>query len=59
MFLFCPFDRKAAVAARLCELGGEVLPIALVPDGVQSWAWRDPPTTALPWEALLATAASS
>jgi len=39
MFLFCPFDRKPAVTDRMHELGGEILPMAFVPEGMQSWSW--------------------
>jgi D-glycero-alpha-D-manno-heptose-7-phosphate kinase len=39
MFLCCPFDRKPAVAKRLTELGGNVLPITFEPNGMQSWSW--------------------
>lgn len=42
MFLFCPFDRKQAVARRLTQLGAEVLPIAFHGDGMQSWTWQEP-----------------
>ena len=41
MFLYCPFDRKPAVAKRLTELGAEVLPVAFEANGMQSWAWPD------------------
>jgi D-glycero-alpha-D-manno-heptose-7-phosphate kinase len=41
MFLYCPFDRKAAVTKRLVELGGDVIPMAFEPDGMQSWSWAD------------------
>ena len=39
MFLFCPFDRKPAVTDRMHELGGEILPMAFVPEGMQAWSW--------------------
>jgi D-glycero-alpha-D-manno-heptose-7-phosphate kinase len=39
MFLYCPFDRKPAVAKRLVELGGEVMPVAFQAQGMESWAW--------------------
>jgi D-glycero-alpha-D-manno-heptose-7-phosphate kinase len=52
MFLFCPFDRKPAVTDRMRELGGEILPMAFVPEGMQSWSWaeraRIPSTPATP-----------
>jgi D-glycero-alpha-D-manno-heptose-7-phosphate kinase len=41
MFLYCPFDRKAAVTKRLVELGGNVIPMSFEPEGMQSWAWAD------------------
>jgi D-glycero-alpha-D-manno-heptose-7-phosphate kinase len=41
MFLFCPFDRKTAVSHRLVEMGGEILPIAFEPLGMESWSWPD------------------
>jgi D-glycero-alpha-D-manno-heptose-7-phosphate kinase len=39
MFLYCPFDRKPDVAKRLTELGGEVVPMSFVRQGMESWAW--------------------
>jgi D-glycero-alpha-D-manno-heptose-7-phosphate kinase len=41
MFLFCPFDRKQAVAKRLSELGANVLPIAFHHEGMESWTWPE------------------
>ena len=39
MFLYCPFDCRPAVTERLRQLGGEALPMAFVPDGMQAWSW--------------------
>jgi D-glycero-alpha-D-manno-heptose-7-phosphate kinase len=39
MFLYCPFDRKPAVAKRLTEMGGEVMPVHFEGQGMVSWAW--------------------
>lgn len=39
MFLACPFDCRPAVAERLRRLGGEIVPMAFVPDGMQAWSW--------------------
>ena len=39
MFLYCPFDCRPAVSERLRQLGGEALPMAFVPDGMQAWSW--------------------
>lgn len=41
MFIFCPFDRKPAVSERLLQLGAEILPMAFVKDGMQSWSWAE------------------
>jgi D-glycero-alpha-D-manno-heptose-7-phosphate kinase len=41
MFLFCPFDRKPAVSDRMRQLGGEILPMAFVKEGMQSWSWAE------------------
>jgi len=41
MFLYCPFDRKPAVTDRMREIGAEILPMAFVPEGMQSWSWAD------------------
>ena len=39
MFLYCPFDCRPAVAERLRALGGEILPMAFAPEGMQAWSW--------------------
>ena len=39
MFLYCPFDRKPAVAKRLVQMKGEVSPVRFEPDGVRAWTW--------------------
>jgi D-glycero-alpha-D-manno-heptose-7-phosphate kinase len=41
MFLYCPFDRKPAVSERMRQLGGEVLPMAFVTEGMQAWSWAE------------------
>jgi D-glycero-alpha-D-manno-heptose-7-phosphate kinase len=48
MFLYCPFDRKPAVSARIRAMGGEVVPMAFEPDGVQAWTAQDQPATFSP-----------
>jgi len=40
MFLYCPFDRKTAIAERLTQLGAEVSTISFEFDGMRSWTWR-------------------
>jgi len=42
MFLYCPFDRKPAVAERLIQMGGQVSSIAFELEGMKSWAWNMP-----------------
>jgi D-glycero-alpha-D-manno-heptose-7-phosphate kinase len=39
MFLYCPFDRKPAISARLVELGAELVPMAFEPEGLHCWSW--------------------
>jgi D-glycero-alpha-D-manno-heptose-7-phosphate kinase len=41
MFLFCPFEKRPAVSDRMRELGGEILPMAFVTEGMQSWSWTE------------------
>lgn len=50
MFLYCPFDCRPAVTERLRQLGGEILPMAFVPEGMQAWSWldRSPASTPAP-----------
>ncbi|TMD14406.1 MAG: GHMP kinase [Chloroflexi bacterium] len=43
MFLYCPFDCRPAVAERLRRLGGEVVPMAFTPEGMQAWSWQPSP----------------
>lgn len=45
MFLYCPFDRKPAVSERMVQMGGQILPMAFEPDGVQAWPVDDIPST--------------
>ena len=40
MFLYCPFDRKPTVSARMAAMGAEVLPVAFHPSGVETWTWE-------------------
>ena len=40
MFLYCPFDRKAAVAERLTQMGGQVSSVAFEFEGMRSWTWK-------------------
>ena len=40
MLMYCPFDRKPAIADRLTQMGATVVPIAFEDQGVQCWAWR-------------------
>ena len=40
MFLYCPFDRKPAVAERLTQMGGEVSSIAFDLEGMRAWTWK-------------------
>jgi D-glycero-alpha-D-manno-heptose-7-phosphate kinase len=42
MFVYCPFDRKPSVAARLAQMGADTLPIAFSLEGMRSWSWPDP-----------------
>jgi D-glycero-alpha-D-manno-heptose-7-phosphate kinase len=37
MFLYCPFDCKPAVSEQIRKMGGEVVPMAFEPEGMQSW----------------------
>ena len=41
MFLFCPFEKRPAVSDRMRELGGEILPMAFVTEGMQAWSWTE------------------
>jgi D-glycero-alpha-D-manno-heptose-7-phosphate kinase len=41
MFLYCPFDKKPDVTKRLTEMDCQVMPIAFVAHGMESWAWSD------------------
>jgi D-glycero-alpha-D-manno-heptose-7-phosphate kinase len=42
MFVYCPFDRRPAVAARLAQMGAEILSFAFELEGLRSWSWQDP-----------------
>jgi D-glycero-alpha-D-manno-heptose-7-phosphate kinase len=42
MFVYCPFDRKPSVAARLAQMGADTLPISFALEGMRSWSWPDP-----------------
>jgi D-glycero-alpha-D-manno-heptose-7-phosphate kinase len=48
MFLYCPFDCRPAVAERLRRLGGEVVPMAFTPEGMQAWSWGASPSPSTP-----------
>ena len=40
MFLYCPFDRKVAVAERLTQMGGQVSSVVFEFEGMRSWTWN-------------------
>jgi D-glycero-alpha-D-manno-heptose-7-phosphate kinase len=40
MFLYCPYDRKLAVAERLAQMGGKVSSFTFEFEGMKSWTWR-------------------
>lgn len=40
LLVYCPFDKKRAIATELERHGGKVYPIGFSPVGVQSWAVR-------------------
>ena len=43
IIMYCPFDRKRDVMRRVRDLGGETLPMAFEPEGMQAWVWPDDP----------------